>query len=564
MQLTAPNVRAAAKRVLSLLLLLFAVILTFRTSWIISETLLDSDAAANMILGEKLAREGGILSSTFRYGTELYVADMQIIYSLLFRICGDWSLVRFWGAALMQLLMLAAYGLLARQSRMSFNMFCVTGAALLLPFSVPYGRIVVFHNYYTPHVTLDFLMIGLLLGVRRRTEEKAAWWKIALWGGGLAVTGFVSGLAGVRQLMICAAPAMTAAVLCAAWDRKDSALKEELPSLIWAAALLIAVLGGYLVNSRVLSEIYAFNSYDDQLLLLAEPEKRQIVLEGFLMSVGYENDIDLFTLQGMLSVASVAATLIALLLAAFTFFRSENRNARFVSAFLLSSLAVITCVFCFLSSQEFRIELYYLPVIAWMLPALGLADARKAEPEPMTLRGLAGLESSPLSARRLTALAACALLIANGVFYTGFFRDPMASEGSIRYTGLNVEDTQTVEVLAPIADYLKENGYTLCYADYWNGGVITELTDGQVKSVSVEPTGRKKPLRYFAWMADQNLWDAGFAAEQKACILSDANSIGPYMDDILEKIEGLEERESFLSYTVWELTDPAAVARSLE
>ena len=181
MQLTAPNVRAAAKRVLSLLLLLFAVILTFRTSWIISETLLDSDAAANMILGEKLAREGGILSSTFRYGTELYVADMQIIYSLLFRICGDWSLVRFWGAALMQLLMLAAYGLLARQSRMSFNMFCVTGAALLLPFSVPYGRIVVFHNYYTPHVTLDFLMIGLLLGVRRRTEEKAAWWKIALW-----------------------------------------------------------------------------------------------------------------------------------------------------------------------------------------------------------------------------------------------------------------------------------------------------------------------------------------------------------------------------------------------
>ena len=82
--------RSAAKRVLSLLLLLFAVILTFRTSWIISETLLDSDAAANMILGEKLAREGGILSSTFRYGTELYVADMQIICGI--RSSNSWNL----------------------------------------------------------------------------------------------------------------------------------------------------------------------------------------------------------------------------------------------------------------------------------------------------------------------------------------------------------------------------------------------------------------------------------------------------------------------------------------
>ena len=33
------------------------------------------------------------------------------------------------------------------------------------------------------------------------------------------------------------------------------------------------------------------------------------------------------------------------------------------------------------------------------------------------------------------------------------------------------------------------------------------------------------------------------------------------MEDIAEKVEGLVERDSIGGYTVWELTDPGAVAR---
>ena len=555
--------RALIKRILCLLLLIAALVMTFRTAGRVAETLLDSDASANLILAEKLAREGGLMSTTFRYGTELFVVDTQIIHSLLFRLCGDWSLVRLWGAFLMQVLMLGAYGLLARQSRMSFNLFCVTGAALLLPFSVPYGRIVLFHNYYTPHVTLDFLAVGLYLGVRRRWAEHAPWWKTALWGGLMALTAFAMGLSGVRQLMICAAPVAVAAVLCAAWgENGENRLRKELPALIWAGVLALAMALGYLVNSRVLSEIYSFQSYDTQTLVLAEPEKREQIFTNLLTALGFEGNVELFTLQGILSVASVAAGLIALVLALMTFLRSEDPEARFISGFFLADLAVITCVFLFLGAQEFLFTLYYLPVIVWMLPALGRADARKAEPESWKPWELPAGEGSRLCVRQATALLACGMLAANGVFYTGFFRDYKTNGGNISYTGLNVETTETVELLQPVADYLKEQGYTLCYATYWDGGVIMELTDGAVRTVSVEATGRKKkPLRYFEWMADTNLWDPGWAAEQKACILADFENIGPYMEEIAGAVEGLEERESIGGYTVFELTDPAAVAR---
>ena len=50
MQLTAPNVRALIKRVLSVALLILALVMTIRTDWAIPEVLLDSDASANLIL----------------------------------------------------------------------------------------------------------------------------------------------------------------------------------------------------------------------------------------------------------------------------------------------------------------------------------------------------------------------------------------------------------------------------------------------------------------------------------------------------------------------------------
>ena len=77
----------AMKRILCVLMLVCAVIVSARTTWIVSETLFDSDTSSELILGEKLAREGGIMSPTWNYSTELQVIDCQIVYKLLFLVC---------------------------------------------------------------------------------------------------------------------------------------------------------------------------------------------------------------------------------------------------------------------------------------------------------------------------------------------------------------------------------------------------------------------------------------------------------------------------------------------
>ena len=125
--------RPGIKRLLCVLVLLAAVVVTVRTSWIISTTLLDSDTSSELILGEKLAREGGLLSSSWYYSTELQVIDQQMIYAFFFHLFSDWSLVRFCSSVLMQLLMLGSFGFLARQAKIPFNRFCLAGAAQETP-----------------------------------------------------------------------------------------------------------------------------------------------------------------------------------------------------------------------------------------------------------------------------------------------------------------------------------------------------------------------------------------------------------------------------------------------
>ena len=67
----------AIKRILCVLLLLISLVMTFRTAWKVSTTLIDSDTSSELILGEKLSREGGIMSDSWVYSTELQVVDEE-------------------------------------------------------------------------------------------------------------------------------------------------------------------------------------------------------------------------------------------------------------------------------------------------------------------------------------------------------------------------------------------------------------------------------------------------------------------------------------------------------
>ena len=143
---------------------LMSLYLTYKTAG----NLLDSDASSELVLARLLADTNQILSRDWFYSTELRVLNTQLIYMPLFKIFSDWKLVRFFGALLLQAILVLSYYFLSRQAGFSRNVFFLTGGLLLLPASTPYARIVLLHSYYVPHIAIGFFLLGLLLGFGNR------------------------------------------------------------------------------------------------------------------------------------------------------------------------------------------------------------------------------------------------------------------------------------------------------------------------------------------------------------------------------------------------------------
>lgn len=560
------------KRILCVALLIFSLVMTFRTAWVVSTTLMDSDTSSELVLGEKLAREGGIMSTSWNYSTELQVIDCQIIYSMLFRMTNDWSLVRFWGSVLMELMMLAGFAYLARQARIPFNRFCVAGAALMLPFSIPYGRIVLYHNYYAFHVTFSFLIVGLYLGAVRRLKEWKRWpfWTVTAC---LALTAFGACLTGVRDLMISIIPLMATAVICAMLrernGEKGNLLRQELPAMLMTLVPLAGGGAGYLVNLKVLAEQYTFQDFSAQTITMGDFSHLYKVIYNTFVDLGFQDFQALFSLEGLLGICGVIAWIVSLILAFHIARKTEEPTARFLQVFWIMVQVIMACVFLFLSGAELLHLLYLLPIIIWIIPALASADIRSgfgvpeaadtARRKPRESRfGFLAAGNATVSVHGVMSLAASLMLIANGMYYTGFFRDPASIR--VEYTGLQYNDTATVKGLQPVADYLKENGYTMAYASYWDAAVITELSDGKVSSVPVEPGSRKHPIKYLNWLSDENLWNPEALAGRKTAIV--ANMELAYAVADFEDL-GATEVTSIGGYTIYELANPAALAEDL-
>ena len=78
------------------------------------DRLLDSDMSSEMILGQLLARNNGILSDQWYYSTELRVLNTQLIYALFFRLSSNWHFVRMASTLVLWCVLIASYGVLCR------------------------------------------------------------------------------------------------------------------------------------------------------------------------------------------------------------------------------------------------------------------------------------------------------------------------------------------------------------------------------------------------------------------------------------------------------------------
>lgn len=435
-----------------------------------------SDHACDLILSKLLATNGGILSSDWIYSTELMVFNSQLVYIPLFWLSNNWQLVHLAGIAIMLVMVVASCWYFCRESSLRW-FFPFFAAVLVLPTSGDYFDNMLLGAYYTVYTLISFLTMGLMFHFLDRKPDR----RFAIGMGIVALLSFLSGTNGLRQLMVQFLPLLVAS-LGMLW--RSTAVQDDFhrqtarkSRRLFAFSLFGTICSalGYLLNSRVLSQIYQYKDYEQVLYYIDLHDYRlEALLNGWLSSFGYntqEESGSLFdpalTLQN--GVAFVCIVLVCLSLYAIL---RHPQNYNFfeytLACFFAAGFVLFAGLFLF-TSMPYNAR-YNISLVIFCIPLVGIY-----------LRHL----QRPLCYRHVVAgLLVCLLTVSAALFYN-------------KESDINVNVGRQAAADAMVAD-----GYTDGYATYWNGNILTELTDGALEiwallpdANSVDPTNLNPGLQ---------------------------------------------------------------------
>lgn len=412
-------------------------------SWVIFYALhigklLDSGMASEMLLSEILAKEHGIITPNWNYSTELRVLNNQLFYSLFLSLTGSYAASRILsGVALFLILALSSFYFCVQAGIK--KMYPLMLMLLFLPVSGEYAYYMLYGLSYIPYVTITFTSIALLLHIRRSAEKK----KKLLLTAALFVLAFLAGLSGTRQLVICYIP-MFLLFFTESIREKKTTLPETLIALAGG-------LTGNAVNTNVLATAYHFNSRGDLSFTAYLPEKAGELLMGIVHGYGYTEGPAVF----FAVLANICALLILVCIVHYyvnVFAKNESRTAEERILAELVLLMVVVYFLLYLFTDLFYEECCVLLFTVFAAPLICFSLTHY---EPEENGGF------PVWKGMIPLLGLLAVFVAGIATYS------------------NLAGTDKTSTLKEISEELVSQGYDSGYASYWNGNIMTELSDGR-------------------------------------------------------------------------------------
>jgi len=509
--------------VLAALFLVLCFLASCYLSWRTSEHIYDADASSELILAQLLNEEGGILSENWYYSTELRVLNTQLVYAPLFSVFSSWRMVRFAGSVILQAILVLSFLFSARQAGVRLSVRLFTAGLLLLPVSVTHAQMLLMHCYYVPHAAIGFFLIGLLIA---GTDLSRKLWQRLLYFIAFVLLGFLSGLGGVRQLMVTFLPLLlTGFVLLftdrdagdriARFDRGDRFTARDARLLLNSQAVrsfLALLIGsfsafvGYVVNSRILAAKYSFFSFEHMALADLSAEQMGLVLTKLFGVFGYRGGRSalVMSVTGVFALLGVGCCLAAIALA-IRMLQKKTKPASYaeslVGGVFLAGVIVTFLLYVF-TLREARVS-YFLPIYVLAIGTLAIA-----------------LESALSHPRRLVRIVIGCMTVAmlgNAALTVRYFVAYHCGETVQTQSAINYADYEghidDVRELRGAVDYLTENGYEIGYASFWNGNICTEMTEGKLRFVNLH-IDAKRGFLYYHWLMRKNNVADALAAER--------------------------------------------------
>lgn len=474
---------------------------------------LDSDMAAEMIFSRLLSEESRLFATpNWYYSTEFRILYTQLIMVPLFHVFGNWHVVRAITNVVFYALLFGSYCYMMKPLKVQRKWTVWTGIILLLPFSETLMTHMQMGNTYMSHVIIIFTAFGLFLRLVKPEPSRKLWksWSLIGLYCGLSL---ICGMSGVRYMLALQGPLVIAALWEVmrgkkfqmlrrevSWENMMSVLREERTLYLYYALLgAVAAVAGYGINVLVIAKNYVFQTYESINFIAVYKgiflERLQNTFGSLLQLFGYISNKGFLSLRGL--VTMVAFVLVAMCVyfavrsgklttgaASEKETDAQTEMHHFMFCFFVTAFVLNTFVFLFTNSTI--VDRYYITVAVFVLPLIAIYFERETIPLDRLIAGI--------------MLAGCLVLSTSKVVY------------SIGTANKN-QDKQAV------AAFLEENGYHFGYATYWNGNIITELTDGAVEIANVEP-GAEGEFDYFTWSSPMKYYTPEYEAKASFLLLS--------------------------------------------
>lgn len=449
-------------RILSFVLLLLCIgstIYFFRDH---IHTNLDADEASELVLARLLASEGKLLTKNWYYSSELSFLNMNVVYTLFFKLTDKWYRVRLFGTVFVYVLFLIAYYRMSCTYKFR-EYFSLTAAAFFVPFSFEYYSFVLKGAWYIPYIIFTILILIL----SEKSLVLSGWKKVLL----LVFTflfAVVLGMHGARELLILFMPLLIASLYLVMEKERDINARK------WFYFSVVAFCGsaaGYLINSRILVNHYHFQTWDDVKFVPLSFSRLERIINSLLDLCGYRTGSVFST-----ALLPNAVCLVWILFSAYAIIygirnrESVNQAYRRLSVFVVSALFIFVIYYLF--TDTYVRGRYYSPITFLCIPLCALF-----------------LVESDWNRNLSKAVSLLVVLItaASGVL---FYYQEWNHRPSLE--------------IRKVAKDLVESEYLNGYASFWNANVLTELSNGKIDVWSI--SDGPEDLKYIPHVDDIYHW----------------------------------------------------------
>ena len=423
---------------------------------------LDDDASSELMLAHLLYREKALYSEDFYYSTEFFVQN-QLIFGFLFNFFDGWANVRFVGTCLIQLIYLASFVFMMSQSRLGRKAVLFSAVLIMLPFTVVYGRTILYHCYYVWNFIPTYLLAGLLFTFSgdRKTSRSSRTIRLVF----IIMISFVSCLLYIRQVFLTMIPFAG----CLFFFLLSHSEKEKTPWQKWMLLplmMLIAGGAGMIVNSRLL--IPALNLYEqtEQNLNVLSPAAWGPILAAFFTQFGFRTGVRMFSLVGILSLGGLFSACILIFSTTADLAHSTGKNFRYylMRTMLPVSLLINLAIFIF-GDIPFRLQAdysrYLVPASVWIVPVL--------------CTFLQSEEKLP-HIRKIVYILCTVIFIANGIFNGASFLN--SKNFGQPYDGISYDNPHLADDLQSAIEFIRAHDYEYGYAFAGTANTLMELMNG--------------------------------------------------------------------------------------